>query len=132
MNVQKSIPYPINTSQSNQGPIPNSSTNIQSQTQKIMERRKTLPISSILPIVLRENNMLEPLTNLKVKKAWEKIIPSQLKSYVNGVEIENKRLSVHITSAAMRNELFVNRQTLIRQINAIVGTNAIKEIRILN
>ena len=35
MNVQKSIPYPINTSQSNQYPIPNSSSNIQSQIPQI-------------------------------------------------------------------------------------------------
>ena len=65
MNVQKSIPYPINTSQSNQYPIPNSSSNIQSQIPQIT----TIPQPEFTKLLNGDNNII---------KLFEREIPNNI------------------------------------------------------
>lgn len=97
-----------------------------------MERHKTQSLATLLPIVLKQNNMAEHLAYLQVKKAWQTIIPETLSRFVTGLEIAEHRLTVRISSAAMRQELFMNRKQLIAQLNAMSNPNTIREIKILN
>lgn len=93
-----------------------------------MRRKEPVLLADLLPEVLKSNGMSEHLINLQVKRAWQRLLPETLQHYVTGVEIESRVLTVRVSSAALRNELFLNRRSLIEQLNAQTSPNAVSKI----
>jgi predicted nucleic acid-binding Zn ribbon protein len=60
--------------------------------------------------------------------AWPQILGPAIASYTKELYIRNQILYVHLTSAALRQELMMGRELLVRNLNQKVGATVITNI----
>ena len=95
-----------------------------------MERKEVVRLSSDL---LREalssngNEAAIHLTELSVQEAWTQVLGS-LTQYSTNLELKDGALHVRITSAVLRNDLFMQRSQLIEKINQVIGKKIVYSI----
>ncbi len=94
-----------------------------------MKRQKSEDITSLLQSYLRAEGLETPLNEYRAVSAWNDV--SKAGRYTDKVEFRNQSLCVHLRSAAVKQELLMRRQELIRQINEKVGATIVYDILFL-
>lgn len=84
-------------------------------------------LKDLLPTALGPNTA-KGFEAMQVVDAWRKILGTLMVKYSARERFENGVLYVKITSPALRQELFMNRQSVIEKINAELGSAIVKEI----
>ena len=97
-----------------------------------MNRRNTESIAQVIQRFLQENGLEKPFLEQKVIDAWPRLLGSTIQKYTRQLEIKNGVLFAHITSAALRQELFICRFDLVKKLNEEVGAEIIRDIRLLS
>ena len=69
-----------------------------------------------------------PLNEQRLLDAWPQILGPAIASYTKELYIRNQILYVHLTSAALRQELMMGRELLVRNLNQKVGATVITNI----
>ena len=64
----------------------------------------------------------------KVWSAWPEVLGPTIASYTRELYIKNQVLYVHLASAALRQELMMGRELLVRNLNRHVGAQVITNI----
>ncbi|MBQ3576113.1 MAG: DUF721 domain-containing protein [Coprobacter sp.] len=93
-----------------------------------MERRKTTHINEIIQEILNKSNLKGRLDETTITKKWEEVVGKAMARYTRNVYVSKGILHVEVTSSVVRNELMMNRSTLIERLNAITGNETIKDI----
>ena len=93
-----------------------------------MERRKTTHINEIIQEILNKSNLKGRLDETTITKKWEEVVGKPMAQYTKNVYVSKGILHVEVTSSVVRNELMMNRSTLIERLNAITGNETIKDI----
>lgn len=93
-----------------------------------MERRKTTHINEIIQEILNKSNLKGRLDETTITKKWEEVVGKTMAQYTRNVYVSKGILHVEVTSSVVRNELMMNRSTLIERLNAITGNETIKDI----
>ncbi|MBQ3555109.1 MAG: DUF721 domain-containing protein [Bacteroidales bacterium] len=93
-----------------------------------MERRKTTHINEIIQEILNKSNLKGRLDETTITKKWEEVVGKTMARYTRNVYVSKGILHVEVTSSVVRNELMMNRSTLIERLNAITGNETIKDI----
>ena len=93
-----------------------------------MKRGKTLPISELVRVVCREEGLETPLNEYRLIQAWGQLLGSSVQSYTKSLFIRNQILYVTLTSSVLRQELMMNRRTLVHKLNEHVKAQVIKNI----
>ncbi len=96
-----------------------------------MIRGNSLSIADVLNIYLRETGLEKTVLEDKVVTLWPEIMGDTVARLTRIVEVRNGMLIVHISSAALKAQLFECRFDLVKKINDAVGGNAIRDVRIL-
>lgn len=96
-----------------------------------MMRGNSLSIADVLNIYLRETGLEKTVLEDKVVALWPEIMGDTVARLTRSVEVKNGMLIVHISSAALKAQLFECRFELVKKINDAVGGNAIRDVRIL-
>ena len=96
-----------------------------------MIRGNSLSIADVLNIYLRETGLEKTVLKDKVVALWPEIMGDTVARLTRSVEVRNGMLIVHISSAALKAQLFECRFELVKKINDAVGGNAIRDVRIL-
>lgn len=96
-----------------------------------MIRGNSLSIADVLNIYLRETGLEKTILEDKVVALWPEIMGDTVSRLTRSVEVKNGMLIVHISSAALKAQLFECRFELVKKINDAVGGNAIRDVRIL-
>lgn len=96
-----------------------------------MIRGNSLSIADVLNIYLRETGLEKTVLEDKVVALWPEIMGDTVSRLTRSVEVRNGMLIVHISSAALKAQLFECRFELVKKINDAVGGNAIRDVRIL-
>ena len=96
-----------------------------------MIRGNSLSIADVLNIYLRETGLEKTILEDKVVALWPEIMGDTVARLTRSVEVKNGILIVHISSAALKAQLFECRFELVKKINDAVGGNAIRDVRIL-
>ena len=96
-----------------------------------MIRGHSLSIADVLNIYLRETGLEKTILEDKVVALWPEIMGDTVSRLTRSVEVRNGMLIVHISSAALKAQLFECRFELVKKINDAVGGNAIRDVRIL-
>lgn len=96
-----------------------------------MIRGNSLSIADVLNIYLRETGLEKTVLEDKVVALWPEIMGDIVARLTRSVEVKNGMLIVHISSAALKAQLFECRFELVKKINDAVGGNAIRDVRIL-
>lgn len=94
-------------------------------------RGNSLSIADVLNIYLRETGLEKTVLEDKVVALWPEIMGDTVARLTRSVEVKNGVLIVHISSAALKAQLFECRFELVKKINDAVGGNAIRDVRIL-
>ena len=96
-----------------------------------MQRRNTESISIVLQRFLQENHLEKPLLERQVIGHWEELMGTLVSKYTGKIEIRNGVLYVQILSAALRQEMFICRQQLVKKINDKMQAQVVNDIRLL-
>ncbi|MBQ9522674.1 MAG: DUF721 domain-containing protein [Paludibacteraceae bacterium] len=89
------------------------------------------PIGEVLVDYLRQNNLEQPLLERRLVAMWDEIMGPAVARLTRDVEIKDGVLKVKISSAALRTQLFECRFELIRKLNQTVGSEVIRDVRLL-
>ena len=68
------------------------------------------------------------LDEVKIIKGWEGVVGSFIAQYTKDLYIKEGVLFVQLSSDSLRNELSYSKSVLLKNLNNIVGYNALKEI----
>lgn len=95
-----------------------------------MQRNKAQSIKDLVLQFLRMSGLETPLNEHRLIQAWSKVLGPQMSKYteVEHLFIKNQKLYVHVTSAALRQELSMARSSLVKTLNDQVGSQVITDI----
>ncbi len=93
-----------------------------------MKQRNITKIGTLIRKYLREESLETPLNEHRIISAWPEVMGTFIASYTTELYIRNQVLYVHVTSAALRQELMMGRNLLVRNLNKYVGAQVIKDI----
>ena len=86
--------------------------------------KKVQPISDIINKDLRKivgQKSIEQLDAIHIIQQWRQILGPTMSKYSTGEKFQNGALCVRITSAILRNDLFMQRTQLIEKLNQQIG-----------
>ena len=93
-----------------------------------MKRNDAEPIGKLIQQFVRQESLESPLNEQRLLDAWPQILGPTISSYTRDLYIKNQTLFVHLTSAALRQELMMARERLVRSLNQKVGATVITNI----
>ena len=93
-----------------------------------MKRNDAEQIGKLIQQFLRQESLESPLNEQRLLDAWPQILGPAIASYTKELYIRNQILYVHLTSAALRQELMMGRELLVRNLNQKVGATVITNI----
>lgn len=76
---------------------------------------------------MREEGLETPLNEQRLLNVWKDVL-GPAASYTSNLYIRNQILYVHLTSAALREELMMGRELLVKNLNRQVGATVITNI----
>lgn len=93
-----------------------------------MERRKSEKLTNVLLRFMRESGLETPLNQYRLIEAWPEVAGSVVASNTREVYIRNQTLYVRLSRPALRANLQMLREQLVRQLNARVQAFVITDI----
>lgn len=93
-----------------------------------MRRKNTEKLSDILGQVLKQNHLDEKIYEKRVIDCWGTVLGEAVNQYTTQLFFKNHTLFVKISSAVLRNELFMAREQIKKSLNLHVQSNVVKEI----
>lgn len=96
-----------------------------------MRNDKTLSLTDSLMNFLRGTELEKSVLKVQVEEVWPQVMGETVGKLTRSVELKNGVLIVHLSSAALKTQLFENRFELVKKLNAALGADAIKDCRLL-
>ena len=93
-----------------------------------MKRGETKSIAELVRVRCREEGLETPLNEYRLINAWSKVLGPAVQSYTKNLQIHNQVLFVTLTSSVLRQELLMNRKTLVHKLNDYVKAQVITDI----
>ena len=93
------------------------------------EHTEESPLEDIIRELMDEYRLSAKLREMRIQKIWTRIVGQYAASQTGEITFKNGRLAVTIKSAALRNELNFAKTKIIRNINKLLGENAVEDIR---
>ena len=93
-----------------------------------MFKRNSVPIKDIILKNLRDQGLETPLLQKRLIDAWPLVMGDAVASYTTDLNIRNQTLFVHLTNPALRMELSMQRQDIVRRLNEHVGNQVIADV----
>ena len=101
---------------------------IETSATAIMERHKSLPITSLLDVWLRNEGLETPLLQHRLIKGWPEVMGATVAQYTGEIKIFGNVLRVQIKSPALRQNLLMMRTEIARKMNDFVKAQVIQEV----
>lgn len=93
-----------------------------------MKRTEAMKVGDIITKLLKKDNIDRQFDEQKVVYLWPEIVGSGINRYTVSRYVKNGVLYLHLSSAALRNELMMSRTALIKRLNEAVGSEVIHDI----
>ena len=94
-----------------------------------MFKREVKSIKELVMQNLRTNGLETPLMQKRIVDAWPEVAGDFIARYTLNVYIQNQTLVVRLSSAALRQELYMQRDYYVARLNNHVGAQVIVRIR---
>ena len=82
-----------------------------------MRRGEIKSIAEIVRATCREEGLETPLNEYRLIQAWPQVLGKAVQAYTKELRIYNQVLFVKVTSSVLRQELLMNRKSLVRRLN---------------
>jgi hypothetical protein len=96
-----------------------------------MKKHKVNSIGNLIADFIKGTAFEKSLIERKVVELWPNVMGTMVANLTGEIEMKNGVLYAHIHSAALRQQLFECRYDVIKKMNEAVGSNFIKDIRLL-
>ncbi|MDR3118271.1 MAG: DUF721 domain-containing protein [Mediterranea sp.] len=93
-----------------------------------MKRHEAESIGQLIHKYLRQENLEGPLNERRLLDSWNAVMGAPIAAYTTQLHIRNQTLYVHLSSAVLRQELFMGKNQIIRKLNEHVGATVIVNI----
>ncbi len=93
-----------------------------------MKRGETKSIAELVRVMCREEGLETPLNEYRLVQAWSQVLGPAVRSYTKELFIRNQVLYVSVTSSVLRQELLMNRKSLVHKLNSHVKAQVITDI----
>jgi predicted nucleic acid-binding Zn ribbon protein len=93
-----------------------------------MKRRNAESIGQLIYKYLRQESLEGPLNERRLLDSWATLMGAPIAAYTTQLYIRNQTLYVHLSSAALRQELLMGKNLIIRKLNEHVGAKVIVNI----
>jgi len=93
-----------------------------------MKRSNTLSLGDAVNEFIAENRIGRKLKEINLAHEWESLLGKTINRYTRSIRIENGILYADITSAVVKNELFMMREEISRRLNEKAGEVLIRKI----
>ncbi|MBQ7419874.1 MAG: DUF721 domain-containing protein [Prevotella sp.] len=94
-----------------------------------MFKRNTESLKEVLLRNLREQGLETPLYQKRLVEAWPDVVGPVIARYTLNTYIYNQTLYVRLSNPALRSDLSMMRQELVKKLNTAVGEQVITDIR---
>ena len=94
-----------------------------------MFRKEVKNIGELILRNLRSQGLETPLLQKRLVEAWPTVMGDMVAGYTQEVYIRNQTLWVHLTSPALRADLSMMKQEIVKKLNPPVGSQVIADIR---
>ena len=94
-----------------------------------MFRKDVKNIGELILRNLRSQGLETPLLQKRLVDAWPTVMGDMVAGYTQEVYIRNQTLWVHLTSPALRADLLMMKQDIVKKLNTAVGSQVIADIR---
>ncbi len=84
--------------------------------------------ADLLGGVYQELQISEQVLQYRVRQVWDESFGSAFASYVTAFRLHNRILYVSISSDALRQELFMNRQKILTHLNQALKLDYLQEV----
>lgn len=95
-----------------------------------MFRREVKSVADVLQQLLREEGLEIPLQQKRLIDSWETVTGRIVARYTTDKFIQNQTLYVKIVNPALRQDLAMMRQQLVKRLNEQVGSFIISDIKV--
>ena len=95
-----------------------------------MFRREVKSVADVLQQLLREEGLETPLQQKRLIDSWETVTGRIVARYTTEKLILNQTLYVKIVNPALRQDLAMMRQQLVKRLNEQVGSFIISDIKV--
>ena len=95
-----------------------------------MFRREVKSVADVLQQLLREEGLETPLQQKRLIDSWETVTGRIVARYTTEKFIQNQTLYVKIVNPALRQDLAMMRQQLVKRLNEQVGRFIISDIKV--
>lgn len=96
-----------------------------------MKRSEAKSVGEIINELLKEQNLEDKLCEHKALDLWPKVVGPLINQRTVERRVDRGILYVRITSAPIRQELSINKTSLLATLNKAVGKDVLKEIRFI-
>ncbi len=93
-----------------------------------MRWNKAESIGDILRQYLRQEGLETPLNETRMVAAWAEVMGPVVARYTGDVFVKNQTLYVRLKSPALKANLLMNREAIVRKLNGHVGAQVIQNI----
>lgn len=95
-----------------------------------MFRREVKSVADVLQQLLREEGLETTLQQKRLIDSWETVTGRIVARYTTDKFIQNQTLYVKIVNPALRQDLAMMRQQLVKRLNEQVGSFIISDIKV--
>ena len=93
-----------------------------------MKRTDPKRVGDVIADFMREEHLDNQLDEYRASMMWPQIVGQGINRYTASRSVAGGVMTVHITSAPLRNELMLMRTSIIQRINDALGREVIHEI----
>lgn len=93
-----------------------------------MKRTNAKPIGEIIEGFLQQEHLDTQLDEHRASALWPQIVGPGINRYTISRDVRDGVMYVRLSSAPLRNELMLNRSTLVDHINKALGRQVIRDI----
>lgn len=93
-----------------------------------MRRNNAESIGDVLRQFLRQEGIETPLNERRIEMAWPEVMGQAIARYTGTLFVKNETLYVQVKSPALRANLMLGREELVRRLNNYVGAQVIRQI----
>lgn len=91
-----------------------------------------MSIGDVLRKALAENHLTGHLEELKAVEMWPAVVGEHIASQTMSPYVRKGIMTVRVADATLRHELSMSRSLIIRELNRLAGSEAIKELRFMS
>lgn len=94
-----------------------------------MFRRDVQALADIIDVCLRHDGLETPLLQRRLLDAWGKVAGKTIERYTGEKFIRNQTLFIKILNPALRADLSMMRERLVKNLNVEVGAQIVADIK---